>query len=256
MGMDLLDVAFRVEKTFGISLAASDFEQLAREHDVVVGDLYELILRKIRAHDTVRTDVRLNFAVWEELRQKIGCAAGVAVDDVQLKTPLETLFPRETRRRAWEALRAAGPYRIATLDYPWAVRPIGLLLAAAMALVEQFRVWQIPGAVWLWPILGLFGVWMFAETYGKMMWLLAAWRLRFPLGMKTVKDLVRDVLRNNSEAIVVAQQGTGAGGDYIPVDDRCIAVWQQLRQILSDALGVNIEKVTLESRLVADLGAS
>ena len=97
---------------------------------------------------------------------------------------------------------------------------------------------------------------MFAETYGKMMWVLAAWRLRFPLGMKTVKDLVRDVLRNNSEAIVVAKQGKDAGGDYIPVDDRCIAVWQQLRQILSDALGVNIEKVTLESRLVADLGAS
>jgi acyl carrier protein len=254
MGLDLLDVAFRVEKTFGISLAASDFEQLARERDVVVGDLYELILRKIRAHDTVRTDVRLNFAVWEELRQKIGYAAGVAVDDVQLKTPLETLFPLETRRRAWEALRAAGPYRIATLDYPWAVRPIGLLLAAAMALVEQFRIWQIPGAIWLWPILGLFGIWMFAETYSKMMWILAAWRLRFPLGMKTVKDLVRDVLRRNSEAIVVAKQG--AGGDYIPVDDRCIAVWQQLRQILSDALGVNIEKVTLESRLVADLGAS
>ena len=39
----------------------------------------------------------------------------------------------------------------------------------------------------------------------------------------------------------------------IPVDDRCIAVWQQLRQILSDVLGVNIEKVTLESRLVTDL---
>jgi hypothetical protein len=74
--------------------------------------------------------------------------------------------------------------------------------------------------------------------------------------MKTVKDLVRDVLRNNSEAIVVAKQGKGAGGDCIPVDDRCIAVWQQLRQILSDVLGVNIEKVTLESHLVADLGAS
>jgi hypothetical protein len=137
MGLDFLDVAFRVEKTFGISLAASDFEQLARERDVVVGDLYELILRKIRAHDTVRTDVRLNFAVWVGFRQQIGYAAGVAVDDVQLKTPLETLFPLETRRMAWGALRAASPYRIATLDYPWAVRPIGLLLAAAMALAGR-----------------------------------------------------------------------------------------------------------------------
>ncbi len=167
---------------------------------------------------------------------------GVAVDDVQLKTPLETLFPLETVPHGWEALHAAGPYRIATLGYPAAVRPIGILLAAAMALVEQFRIWDIPGAIWLWPILGLFWVPMFAETYGKMMRTLAAWRLRFPLGMKTVKDLVRDVLRNNSEAIVVAKQGKVAGGDYIPVDDRCIAVRQQLRQILSDVLGVTLRR--------------
>jgi hypothetical protein len=64
----------------------------------------------------------------------------------------------------------------------------------------------------------------------------------------------RQQIENNSEAIVVAKRG--AGGNYIPVDDRCIAVWKQLRQILSDVLGVNIENVTLESRLVADLGAS
>ncbi len=99
MGVDLLDVAFRVEKMFGISMAASDFEPLVRERDIVVGDLYELILRKIRVRDIVRTDVRLNFAVWEELRQQIGIATGVAANDVQLRTPLEEAVA------VWQELR-------------------------------------------------------------------------------------------------------------------------------------------------------
>ena len=89
-----------------------------------------------------------------------------------------------------------------------------------------------------------------------MMWILAAWRLGFPPGMKTVKDLVRDVRGTILKRSSWPNREKGAGGDYIPVDDRCIAVWQQLRQILSDALGVNIEKVTLESRLVAHPAAS
>ena len=254
MGMDLLDIAFRVEKTFGVSMPFDDLAGIVHDRDILAGDLYELILGKLRAGETVRTDVRLNFAVWEELQQHVAKAAGIAAEGVQLKTPLEKLFPSHTRRAAWEALRAASPYRIATLDYPRSVRRVGLSLAAAMALFEQFRIWQIPGALWLWWVIGLLGIWMFAETYGKVMWMLAAWRNRFPAGMKTVKDLVRNVLKNNSEAIV-ADRHAGAVNSRIPVDDGSIAVWQRLRQILSDALGVTIEKVTLESRLIADLGA-
>ena len=131
--------------------------------DVVVGDLYELILRKIRAHDTVRTDVRLNFAVWEELRQKIGYATGVAVDDVQLKTPLETLFPLEAGRTAWGALRVASPYRIVTLDYPGRP-PDRALTGGRDGPARGVPHLAHPEFIRMWPILGLFGIWMFAET--------------------------------------------------------------------------------------------
>jgi acyl carrier protein len=255
MGMDLLDIAFRTEKAFGIRMDASDFEHLARDRDIVVGDLYALILRKIHIFDTVRTSVPLNFAVWEELQQQLGKVAGVAKDEILLKTLLEDIFPRDARRIAWEELRSESPYRIASLDYPGALRPVGLSLAAAMVLVEQLHVWRIPGALWLWPILGAVGVWMFAESYAKLMSIFAVWRTRFPKGMRTVKDLVRTVLANNSEEIVAGKKGGTAGDLEIPLDDRSVAVWQQLREILSDALGVNVEKVTLESRLIADLGA-
>jgi hypothetical protein len=45
-------------------------------------------------------------------------------------------------------------------------------------------------------------------------------------------------------------------GSYdLPANDRCLAVWLQLREILADALGVKAEEVTSKSRLIADLGA-
>ncbi len=256
MGLDLLDVAFRVEKTLGVPLAASDFQQLVRDRDIVVSDLYELILRRVHARDVVRNDVRLNFELWEELQQQLGAAAGVPVNEVQLKMPLELLFPPSTRRVAWERLRAASRYRIPTLDYPWPVRPLGCSLALAMALLEQFHIWQVAGVLWLWPILGLVGTWMFAESYGKVIAVLAAWRIRFPGGMKIVRDLARAVVATDYEAILAGSPKGPVGSYDLPADDRCLAVWQQLREILVNALGVKAEEVTLKSRLIADLGAS
>jgi acyl carrier protein len=256
MGLDLLDVAFRVEKTFGVPLAANDFEQLVRDRDIVVGDLYELILRRVHARDTVRNDVRLNFALWEELQQQLGAAAGVPADEVQLKMPLELLFPPSTRRAAWERLRTASRYRIPTLDYPWPVRPIGFSLALAMALLEQFRIWQAAGVLWLWPILGLVGIWMFAESYGKVIAVLAAWRIRFPGGMKLVKDLARAVVATDYQTILAGSPKGLVGSYDLPANDRCLAIWQQLQEILADALGVKVEEIALKSRLIADLGAN
>jgi acyl carrier protein len=255
MGLDLLDIAFRVEEEFGIEMDNVDLYRLARNRDIVVGDLYAFILRKIHIRDTVRTNIPLNFAVWEELQEQLSKSSGVAKDEILLKTLLEDLFPRNTRRMAWEGMRSSSPYAIASLDYPWAVRPIGLSLAAAMVLLEQFQIWRIPGAIFLWPFLGIIGIWMFTESYTKVMFIFAVWRTRFPRGMRTVKDLVRSILANNSEKIITDKQGGITGELEIPIDDRSVAVWQKLQEILSDALGVKVEKVTLESRLIADLGA-
>lgn len=35
----------------------------------------------------------------------------------------------------------------------------------AVVAIEQFQVWQIAGVWWLWPALGLLGMWMIGETY-------------------------------------------------------------------------------------------
>ena len=42
MGLDLLDIAFRLERELGISMPTSDLTGLVRDNDIVAGDLYEL----------------------------------------------------------------------------------------------------------------------------------------------------------------------------------------------------------------------
>jgi len=142
-------------------------------------------------------------------------------------------------------MRKAAPYRIGKLDYPRAVRRVGFVLALVMVLIEQFQIWQVPGMGWLWPVVGLFGVWMLVETYTKVMWVFSPLRNRFPSGMTTVKDLCREVVARNHEEICPAGE--------IPLDDRCLAIWRQLAEILVEALGVEAETVTFDSRLVRDL---
>lgn len=245
MGLDLLDITFRIEEEFEIDLSSDDLDGIVRDRDITVGDLYELVLRKLHLRDFARYDVRLNYALWTELRGIIHSVTEVPLDQIELKTPLEELFPRKSRRATWKALRQASPYRIRTLDYPRAVRTAGFLLALVMALFEQVRIWQLPGVKWLWPLLGLLGVWMLVESYAKVLSILAPLRNCFPSGMTTVKDLCRAVLATN-----YADLGRHV---EIPLDDRCLVVWERLTAILVEALGVDVDEVTFRSRLVKDL---
>ena len=248
MGIDVLDVTFRIEKTFEIELSRDEFESLVRNDDVAVGSLYELILKKLHVRDAARHDLSLHYDLWEEVQGTLCRTLDIPAERVQLGTPLEVLFPAERRRETWNALREACPYRVSELEYPRAVRVGGFLLAAGMVLVEQLRLWRIAGVKWLWPLLGLIGIWMVSETYLKILSICAPLRRSFPSGMTTVKDLCRAVVATNYLEICERLD--------FSLDERCVVVWQQLTGILSDALGVDQEEVTFRSRLIRDLGMS
>lgn len=248
MGIDVLDVTFRIEKTFDIDFSHTDFASLLRDNDVRVGSLYELILKKLHLRDSARHDLGLHYDLWDEVQRILHRTLDVPAESIELSTSLETLFPGEGRREAWNALREASPYRIGELEYPRAVPVAGFLLATGMVLVEQFRLWRIVGIKWLWPLLGLCGIWMVSETYLKVLWICAPLRKRFPSGMTNVKDLCRAVLAANY--LDVCERFD------LSLDGRCVAVWEQLTGVLRDALGVDPDEVTFGSRLIRDLGMS
>ncbi len=88
MGLDVMDVAFRVEKEFEVSISTDEMQSLVRDRDILVGDLYDLILKKLHLRDVGRYDFGLNYALWEELQAVIHNAAEVPLDRVELKTVL------------------------------------------------------------------------------------------------------------------------------------------------------------------------
>jgi len=248
MGLDFVEITMQIEETFGISFSEDDLQELVRDGDIVAGDLYDLILDKTRLRNFARNDIRLNHALWLELQAVIHSVTEVPLDQLELKTPLASLFPRKTRRQAWTALRDACPYRVQELDYPRIVRRVAFSLAALVVLIEQLQIWQMPGLGWLWPILGIFAIWMLIETYVKVLAVLRPLRNRFPSGITTLKDLCRAVLAANYTDLCQDLE--------IPVVERSAVVWQQLTEVLTDVLGVDAEHVTFRCRLVHDLGMS
>ncbi|HEX7380164.1 MAG TPA: hypothetical protein VF278_23790 [Pirellulales bacterium] len=247
MGLDLLDVRFRLEKTFHIDIGNDEFLGLLRNQDILIGDLYEFILRKLQLRDSGRHSFRLNQFLWCEMNAALSRATETPPERIELGLPLKTLFPRDARRTTWQALRDACPYKVGDLNYPGYVRAGGFLLAAAVVLLEQRQLWRMVGFKWFLPILGLFGVWMVGETYLKMLTFLAPWRTSFPARMRTVKDLCRGVLSANYAEICRAAD--------VALDEHCAKVWEQLVEVLVEALGVDAAAVTFRSRLIRDLDA-
>lgn len=68
MGIDILDMSFRIEKEFGIRLSADQFTKIAipRENefwDLCAGDLHNLICRELRARSKP-----VPFSSWNRVR--------------------------------------------------------------------------------------------------------------------------------------------------------------------------------------------
>lgn len=246
MGVDPLDIMFRIEKTFQIKVSKDDFLGLVRDNDVTAGDLYDLLLEKLQIGDVGRYDYGLNLRLWSQMQRLLHSVTRVPLEQIQLHVPLERLFPIETRRETWDALREASPYQIMEMDYPPIVRILGYLLATGVVSIELFHLRQIFVFNFLWPAVGVLGLWMIGESYLKIMPVFASMRNRFPNRLATVKDLCRAVLAANYSQICTSAE--------LPIDERSISIWEQLVDILSKSLGVDPHEVTFRSRLDRDLG--
>ena len=246
MGLDFFDITCRIETRFEISFVEDEIVDLGRDGDIAVADLYELVLTKLHVRDTARHDLRLNFELWFTIQQTLESVTGVPDDAIALNTRLEDLFPRQTRRLDWHALREVSGYRLRELEYPTAIRVTGFLLTVSMVTIDLIPIWQIPGIKLLWPLLALFGMSVCVETYLKLLSIASPLRICFPSEMKTVKDLCRFVVAGNYDVICRDAE--------IPLDERCLDVWHELTAILSDVLCIEPEAISFKSRLVHDLG--
>ncbi len=246
MGIDFLDITFRIEKELGVRFRLEEWEKITRHRDVTVGDLYSLILNKLGLCDLTRNDIELNYHLWREIQSTLRVVTGLPAEEIELGTTLESLFPKPSRRETWNRLRESCPYHVRELDYPKAVRRIGFWLAVGVAFIEQFHIWQMGVAKWVWPLLGFVGIWMVSETYLKILKICTPYRTNFPSRMRTVKDLCRMILATNYREICERVE--------IAFDERSLAVWEKLVEILVAALSADADEIAFHSRLIHDLG--
>lgn len=249
MGIDALDMHFRIEKTFQISISMEELRSLFREGDIRVGDLYEHLLNRLMLQDRTRYNLHLNYELWRDVQRMLQCATGRSMDEIMLETRLERLFPQSTCRAAWAMLQASTPHRLPQLKFTNSMqRAMGLTALGLTFCLLAASVWGLAqlGVGMLWPLAGLVMVWMILTIADLLQKVFAPFRTALPDELKTVKDLCRIILADNYQQIC-SQAG-------VAVDRRCLDVWHKLQRILQDTLGVDSSQITFQSRLVHDLG--
>ena len=256
MGMDLLDISFRLEKNTGVQISMDDWSSLFRENDVSVGDLYSLLICRSKLSDDLRTDMELNESVWVRVQSAVVRMLKKDVSEINLTMPLSNLFPVASRRENWEALRkeldlSTPSLKNSARDQRWI--SIGwlmcILMPAALFGVGCFSLpsfgmpaYAFAGICSLLSGLALTAV---QSTLARRVW--EPRRTNFPDNMLTLKELCRRVRDINAHRLIRRSVSQDL--------DEGLRLWESLKESLVDALGVDESEITMQARLVKDFGA-
>ncbi|MDA1231469.1 MAG: hypothetical protein O2856_11895 [Planctomycetota bacterium] len=256
MGIDLLDVSFRLEKTTGVMLTADDWSGLASDKDIVVGDVYTLLICRLGLAHEIRTDIELNESIWHQVQAAVSRISSKSPVEITMETTLDNLFSKETRRTRWSTLRKELGLGIPHLensatDQRWISASsllcilIPLAIFATCVSVAYGRgvtAFVFAGGISLICFLALNAVRL---ALSRTIW--EPRRVCFPRQVVNVKELCRRVRDINAHRLI----GRPLSKDL----DDGRKIWIDLKAALVDALGVDDEEITMQARLIKDLGA-
>jgi acyl carrier protein len=237
MGLDAVEIVMEVEEAFGIQIPDNVAQQIE-----TVGQLHKYVVQQTRGPkrqpgDDVpaRTDICLTAATFYLLRRELCEQLGLDRRHVRPRVPLETLLPHGGRRHRWSKLA-----RALNLRFPALVRPRWLVAVnTALGLAASFAATDWAG----WPLAYLVGPVVLAATGGLI------WCFTLPLAsgfssqLITIGDLCNVLLAHNYRMLVAIYCQPS------PTD-----VFQTIKTILVEQLGVHPALVTKDASLVKDLG--
>ncbi len=259
MRVDLLDVSFRIKKDTGIELTQRDWQSLLTDGDITVGDLYSLLLYRLKYSSDLKTDLQLNESVWQRTRLALAQVADIPAKEVTLSRRLNALLPEPSRLELWKRFQETLQLSVPQLELPRSVRRLQsfeaymILLAVPMipaAIIASKFLRDIePGRWWLIPIVYACSLLACSQVYSGFGRFSHRERRRriLPTGLETVKDLCRQVRDLNAFRLI--------GRPYTQNLYEGEKVWNSLKECLVNALGVDHDEVTLQARLIRDLGA-
>lgn len=228
MGLDTVELILAVEDAFQIHIADEEASGMW-----TVGDLYELVVAKIRGQDSKRC---LTSVAFYRTRRGIMDTLGIDRRQIRPATPLDVILPLDGRREKWGRIQDAMKLKLPDLEHPGSVLLTLFAVAIALTVGPGMYLKLGLGALALSFFLGL-------VVGGVLLKLSPALAVAFPHHDSTVGDLARDVLAIN-HARLVAEMGSWNKND----------VWEALCRVIVMQTAVEREKIKPEARIVDDLG--
>lgn len=243
MGIDLIDITFRMEKVFHLKLKSGFWDDLIAQRqqafpdsevtDITVGQLHCGIMNHLKSARRLEDSVFLAQVHRDQVLATL--RARYAPQTVTDATLLSQLHDRPLFREDWYDLGDLFQVPLPDVGWSrWSFAVISLGLVASLILVVVSLVWT--------------NSWGFAAIIDTVvLTVLIAWRMnceskRFPPQIQSVRDLI--------DYVLVERMSQSSQSQW--TED---AVWFALRQILTTALDVEPHEVTPEARIIHDLGA-
>ena len=225
MGLDTVELVMDVEDHFGILLREDDSQRIR-----TTGDLADVILARILASAVTPCP---SIRAFYELRMVIRASLGSTDLRMRPSTPLAGLIPVSHRRACWTAIQSKQPWRFPGLQlkrqtYRFAMAFIAFLFVIPCCFLP-FEMWMISI-----PLSSLVSTFLY--TWIKR------YRSEIPPIYKTVGDLVRSSLGS-----VIATKNTDLTTKELVLGD--------LYPIVAEQFGVDLKKLSPQTRFVEDLGA-
>ncbi len=237
MGLDIVELIFKIEDAFNIELTDDDVinfksTQQRGKESVTVGDIYQIILSKQQGKQTNVCLTKLAF-----FRTRIGIIEALKIDRQAIKpsTQLSGIFPQQNRRHNWQAVQDAMGLNLPSLKHPgWfvlAMLGVGLSLSAVLGFLFHASFFALILLLIGGAILG--GV-LVGET--------PSLATKLPSHISTIGDLARDVLDNNFGKL---SQEKGEWNE--------LEVWNTLCRLIAMTTAINPREIVPGARLVEDL---
>lgn len=225
MGLDAVELVIAVEKRFDIAIRDDEAESI-----YTVGHLIALIAARRETSGLIKCR---SFASFLAVRTFVRDFVDDATLRLRPSTPIASVILIEHRRKFWKELQHFVGY-VPPLRRPAAIRHVLFAVMLLSCLLPMATMIRSPEFVPLaFTAAGMLTVGLFLATQ--------AYSLVPPIGFTTMGDLTRCVTRNS----VGYDPGPG-NEDILPA----------LKEIISEQLGVNPDKVTPAAAFVNDLGLS
>lgn len=238
MGLETVELVMEVEDRFDIKVSDADAERV-----ISVGDLHVLVCKLLELDAPRRCLTRPMFY---RVRSELIDLSGVKRAAIRPRTRVEDILPRRVRRQVWPALGQRLGIELPALRINAGAHTAvtGLVMLSSLAI---FFGWAL---IFAFPSAAAFSIWLSVALGGALLAFVTYQVARpfsatVPVGCETLAALTR--------AAVVRDPATpsdAAGDVWSPQ-----AVYEELRSMIVETLGVKPEAVTPNAEFIRDFGA-